>query len=247
MEHNVLVWGASLFHMEGFAVGDLLGACAYPFVGLLLCKPNEVQVVERVEGTPSTTETLLQRLTGAMARFQEQLDRVTRQQRERDEARRLRQEQDDEYRRGLEEDRRRKEEQEELQRTKAREEEEARQRQQEEAVSEALREKERLERLSSLRSQIREEPPPGPEATRVRLQLPNGSKVDRRFGKDEKVGQVRSFLNIHFESAGIPITNFSMSTNFPRKTYAQGQDDGLTLVEAGLHPQSVLYVHDLDS
>lgn len=40
-----------------------------------------------------STERLLDRLTSAMARFQEQLDRVYRQQREREEARRLRNDQ----------------------------------------------------------------------------------------------------------------------------------------------------------
>lgn len=51
-------------------------------------------MVERVEGMEST-EMLLDRLTAAMARFQEQLDLVYRQQTEREEARRLREEQVD--------------------------------------------------------------------------------------------------------------------------------------------------------
>lgn len=51
-----------------------------------------MQIVERVEGAENT-ERLLDRLTSAMARFQEQLDRVYRQQRERDDARRLRNDQ----------------------------------------------------------------------------------------------------------------------------------------------------------
>lgn len=50
------------------------------------------QVVEQVEGAEST-EGLLDRLTSAMARFQEQLDRVYRLQKEREDARRLREEQ----------------------------------------------------------------------------------------------------------------------------------------------------------
>lgn len=45
-----------------------------------------------MEGAEST-ESLLDRLTSAMARFQEQLDRVYRQQKEREDARRLREEQ----------------------------------------------------------------------------------------------------------------------------------------------------------
>lgn len=44
MEHNVLVWGGSLMHGEAFAVGNALDACAFPYVGLLLCKQNQVQV-----------------------------------------------------------------------------------------------------------------------------------------------------------------------------------------------------------
>lgn len=44
MEHNVLVWGGSLMHGEAYAVGNALDVCAFPHVGLLLCKQNQVQV-----------------------------------------------------------------------------------------------------------------------------------------------------------------------------------------------------------
>lgn len=44
MEHNVLVWGGSLLHGEAFALGNALDACAFPYIGLLLCRRNEVQV-----------------------------------------------------------------------------------------------------------------------------------------------------------------------------------------------------------
>lgn len=84
-------WTGCLFlfflsHVFCFSLGGLwrlaFGACG-------ACS---VQVVERVEGTENT-EKLLDRLTGAMAQFQEQLDMVYRQQREREDARRLREEQ----------------------------------------------------------------------------------------------------------------------------------------------------------
>lgn len=45
MQHNVLVWGGSLMHGEAYAVGNALDACAFPYVGLLLCKQNQVQVL----------------------------------------------------------------------------------------------------------------------------------------------------------------------------------------------------------
>lgn len=44
MEHNVLVWGGSLSHGEAYAVGNALDACAFPYVGLLLCTNNQVKV-----------------------------------------------------------------------------------------------------------------------------------------------------------------------------------------------------------
>lgn len=44
MEHNVLVWGGSLIHGEAYAVGNALDACAFPYVGLLLCTNNQVKV-----------------------------------------------------------------------------------------------------------------------------------------------------------------------------------------------------------
>lgn len=50
MEHNVLVWGGSLMHGEAYAVGNALDVCAFPYVGLLLCKQNQVQVCVCVRG-----------------------------------------------------------------------------------------------------------------------------------------------------------------------------------------------------
>lgn len=70
--------------------------------------------------------------------------------------------------------------------------------------------------------------------------------MDRRFPEDATVGHVKMFLTLHLEDNDIPIKNFSMSTNFPRRTYTPA-DDGLSVVEAGLHPQVVLFVHDLDA
>ncbi|CAM9395024.1 unnamed protein product [Scytosiphon promiscuus] len=247
MEHNVLVWGGSLMHGEALAVGNDLDACAFPYVGLLLCKQNQVQVVERVEGAEGT-ETLLDRLTSAMERFQEQLDRIHRQQKEREDARRLREEQDNDYRKGLEADRRRSEAQQEERRAKERAAEEERARAEEEAAKLAREEQTRIEHLESIRSRVREEPPPGGNTARIRLQLPNGSKVERRFDGDGTVGEIRGFVTLYLEDNDIPIKNFSMSTNFPRKTYSQEDgDDALSVVEAGLHPTAMLFVHDLDA
>lgn len=71
-------------------------------------------------------------------------------------------------------------------------------------------------------------------------------QVDRRFEADATVEEVRGFLMLYLGDNDIPIKNFSMTTNFPRRTYTEA-DNALSVVEAGLHPQAVLYVHDLDA
>lgn len=76
--------------------------------------------------------------------------------------------------------------------------------------------------------------------------MPSAEQVDRRFHEDGTVGEVRGFVTVHLEDNDIPIKNFSMSTNYPRRTYAR-QNDALSVVEAGLYPQVVVLVHDLDA
>lgn len=60
------------------------------------------------------------------------------------------------------------------------------------------------------------------------------------------MGEIRGFVTLYLEDKAIPIKNFSMSTNFPRRTF-MSEDDKLNVMEAGLHPTATLYVHDLDA
>lgn len=69
-------------------------------------------------------------------------------------------------------------------------------------------------------------------------------QVGRRFHEDSTVGEIRGFVTLYLEDNAIPIKNFSMSTNFPRRIY---DDDHLSVMEAGLNPTATLYVHDLDA
>lgn len=71
--------------------------------------------------------------------------------------------------------------------------------------------------------------------------------MDRRFDEDGTVGEIRGFVTLHLHDNDIPIRNFSISTNFPRRTYDQDGDDALSMGEAGLHPTALLFVHDLDA
>lgn len=71
-------------------------------------------------------------------------------------------------------------------------------------------------------------------------------QVGRRFHEDSTVGEIRGFVTLYLEDNAIPIKNFSMSTNFPRRTFIS-DDDQLSVKNAGLHPTAMLFVHDLDA
>jgi hypothetical protein len=75
-----------------------------------------------------------------------------------------------------------------------------------------------------------------------RIMLPNGSKIDRKFLASGTIEAVRDFIDVHLGDNGIPIETYSLSTNYPKRTF---ENDSITLTDAGLHPQSVLYVQDL--
>lgn len=73
--------------------------------------------------------------------------------------------------------------------------------------------------LKRKRESLQAEPPKGPEATKLRLQLPNGSKIDRRFLATSTLQDVRDFVDVYLGDNEIPIESYSLSTTYPRKTY----------------------------
>ena len=113
---------------------------------------------------------------------------------------------------------------------------------------EMAKEQSRLEDAKRILEQSGGEPPVGTKVgvARMRFTLPNGKKVDRRFRSADTVEVLRAFLTVHLEETGVEIKNFGLSTNFPRKTFGEA-DNKLTLEEAGLAPQAVVMVQDLDA
>lgn len=104
-------------------------------------------------------------------------------------------------------------------------------------------------------SRAGQEPPPSSsslssmDTTKLRFTLPNGKKLDRCFYSTvATVGTLRAYLIVHFHECGggIVMKNFGLSTSFPRRAYSEA-DDNLTLIDAGLSPQAVIMVQDLDS
>jgi FAS-associated factor 2 len=163
----------------------------------------------------------------------------------REEEQRLRAEQDAEYREALAADRCREDER----RSAAERERRGREEEEEAARAREAAEAGRIERARSVVGRSGGEPPAGsPGVARLRFALPDGRRVDRRFrGSVDTIGTMRAFLVVHFHESGMGgMRNVGLSTNFPRRTYEES-DDGMTLEEAGLAPQAVVMVQDLDS
>jgi FAS-associated factor 2 len=258
--------GSSIHTSQGASLSYQLSAASFPCIALLQptasatttsnsstnnsnnnnADGKPVKLVFKAEGPALMKMTSSQLLTLITATYQRH--QITVQEREarrieREQEAELRLQQDAEYQEALRADQERErklQEEKELQERLQREEEEREQ-------QKVQQEQDRLDRARAL---IR--PEPGNikgQTTRIRFQLPTGTKLERRFENDETVGALKAFLILHFAETATPdqdhvIKNISLSTNFPKKTYG---DDSKTLQESDLCPQAVLMCQDLDA
>lgn len=270
-QEHVLAMGVSIHTGQGAHLQQVLNVQAFPFIALL--QPNtsssssrsnsvgntSLNLLLRAEGSAlmewmdppsgrsgrssstSSAPRLLPHLQSCLTRHcnalaEQETRRLLRQQ-----EMELRRQQDEEYQAALLADQER-ERQQELER-----EAERRRIQEQEEAERKQREMEQAA-LDKAKALIRPEPKSG--GTVVRFVLPTGAKVNRRFMSDETVAALRAFLTLHFrdeKNKMTEITNIGLSTNFPRRTYNDPSDDELTLQDAGLSPQAVLMVQDLDA
>lgn len=256
---SVVCFGASVHSADGQKLRDMMGVTGFPFVALLSVKSSgsssangnnnvSMELLLRMEGPqllavpPSQITTYL---NTAISRQSEILAAEEARRIQREEEAMLRQEQDREFQEALRADQMR-----EIERQQAAEQDRREQEEKEEAErSKKAKEESRLEDAKAMMENTGVEPATGAKqgVTRLRFTLPNGKKVDRRFHSSTgTIETIRAFLVVYFHEQGIDIKNFGLSTNFPRRTF--GEDDvGLTLEEAGLAPQAVVMVQDLDS
>lgn len=230
----------SIHTADGAHAAQTLSVSSYPFVAVLGLKRDSgnggatrAEVVLRMEGIGQMeSEEFLSRVRAAVESQEEVLREVERRRRIREEEIRLREEQDREFQQTLLADQRR-----EAERQR---EEHAR----ETAVLNAQRAKQ--SKLDAARALLKPEPSTnGAEKTaRLRLTLPTGKKIDRRFLAEDKIEHVRAFLTINFEENDVGIENFSLSSSYPKKVF---EDGSISLEEAGLCPMAVLMVQDLDA
>lgn len=259
----ITCWGGSVHTADGLNAMLSLHVTSFPFLALVRVHPdhprdsstsrntsngNEIShkmdLLFRMEGVTlqSTPVAMLHTyLSKSLHKYQSILSEQIMQRLQRQEEVRLREEQDREYREALEVDQRR--EREKREEEMKREEMERKQKK-----SMEREEQKRLERLNSAR-EILDRNGPEPDASekgcaRVRLMLPSGQRVERRFYGMDTVACMRSFLVLYFEENNIGIEHFQLNCNFPRKVL---NDEDATLEDEGLCPQAVVMVQDLDA
>ena len=257
LDENMLVWGGSIHFADAYLASQQLDAAAFPFLALLTCTPPlNVSVLDHMEGVTANVEAVLGRLTAAMARHQDVVDRQVAAQRERAERLRLQEEQNREYQEALEADRRRDAALAAEKERQAAEESVARQRAAEAAAEEEARKEAQVKSLAEKKARLPVEPEVGDKtAIRLRLQFPHGRKCDRRFSVMDTIQVVRDYIDVQVaeeeEKAGgekeeekRKLVNYSLSTPYPKRTF---EDGTLTLQAAGLHSADTIYITDLDA
>ena len=245
VSQRFILWAADVSHADGAALASALRVTHFPFVAMLLCRPNGEEVVDRLQGE-TDLETLMRRLAATTAHHEEQLAALRMQRQSLDAERALRTEQDQEFERGLEADRQRDRANSEAHEIAEAEASALAEAEERDLAAEARCVREREEQLTHKREALGAEPPLGPSCARLRLQMPDGTKVDRRFDKAQCVRHVRLFVDVYLsEHADLGIQTYSLSTNYPRKVYGdEALDQTLAAAELG---GKVLYVQDLDA
>jgi hypothetical protein len=207
-----------------------------------------------MEGMPLSPDELHTNLVFALSRHTVSIAQADARRLQREEETILRQEQDREYQEALRLDQER-----EAQRRQEEEERQAEEKHQQEAVmAEENAKRQKIEQAQSLLAAGEPDASlPRTELSNIRITLPSGTRLQRRFRAEETMAHLRAFLVIYFKDLGEQqtsskpahvIEHFSISTNYPRRTFHDAPaDNNMSLKDAGLVPQAVLMVQDVDA
>ena len=274
-EEQLVCWGGSIHTADGKNVQSLMNVTSFPFMALVRVRPQSttnsnnnssnssdnttnptrtnLEMYLRLEGhklSTISTNTLYTYISRSIHEYHQSQNEEISRLIARQEEIHLRNEQDREYREALEEAQRlerQKEEEEHL-----RKEEERKKREELEKIK--TEKEDRISEAKRILGLFGDEPDgknKDDNCVRLRLMIPSGQRIERRFRGKETIDTVKSFLILHFEEKssgggddGNKIENFQLSSNYPKKALVDGS---ATLESEGLCPQAVIMVQDLDA
>lgn len=240
---DVLFWAGDVSMRDGAAAQTALRAPGFPYIALVQPPTRAVRIAAALPPLSATHfgRVLASRsgpaasgmsgegaatwLTAAVAANRALLERVreTREARERD--RQLIAEQNAEFQESLRADR----ERERLVREER-----------ERAENETRKVEERETRRRRKKESLGEEPEKAPGICSVVLRLPNGTRVQRRFGKDDVLERVFDWAEVNL----VDIEVACLVTAYPRKRFRYPEDAGISLIDAGLFPSANLLLEE---
>ena len=109
------------------------------------------------------------------------------------------------------------------------------------------------------RAALPPEPASARGCTKLKVRLPAGAPVTRKFEKETTIAIVRDWVFVELVAReeemkrsgaqDTPIVrNFRLNCNMPRCSFGEeAEDTAQTLESTGLHPNAMLYVQDLDA
>jgi len=239
LDEHFIVWGGSINQTgEAMQVSHTLSASAYPFIGVLgtMTSTAYFTVLDRIHGNIPPEE-LITRLTNLLEAHSTTIAITRADREERETNRRLREEQDRAYKESLaldqEKERKRKEEEKKKEEEKlAKEREELEKRMKEDQLKQDLERK---------RNNLPSEPSSddSKSISKVRITLPNGTRLERKFLQTEKLSTLYDFVDINFLENSHFEGEYVLEKNYPKVRFS---NRNMTLQEAGLGGQVVLFV-----
>ena len=257
-ENNIIFWSSSSSSPESYRVLHQLRKSCFPYLALIVVKQNLMVVVRKFGGNKSI-ETLLTELKLSIEDNESGLTAARLEREEWIKSQLIRKQQDEAFAQSLRAD-----QEKERKKLEEKSKREAQQRVQKEKQLEESRRKERLLQLrDSLVREIPSEPEPtDPNATKLAIKLPNGTRLERRFLKSQSIKYLYYFVFCCRES---PL-DFQIQTNFPPRDlplkspqledFAFDKDNTVvcetistapTFEECGLITNTMLFVNDLDA
>lgn len=242
---NIVTWAGKVWDPEAYKLSSELRVSCFPYLALLVCYSNrQFEVAVPIQGY-TDEQALTEKLQSAMTQFTPVITRVRTENTRFQESARLREQQDREYREAEERDRlerlRKQEEEEELARLEV----EERNRGELEAAMELSKKLTKDSEILKKRQNLPPEPDASmSEAATIRFQLPTGTKILRRFHKEDTVQTLYDYLSVHFADTKSEVNNFSVSTHFPK---VELTDMTASIDTVGLFPRGMLFVQNLDT
>jgi len=230
-DEHFLFWTGDISDKDGYWVSNTLQASGYPFLAVvrqnLVGGFTPVYQIDKI----ITCEELMEQLTSILEAHEPILTNQRIEQEERTRDRLLREEQEREFQQSLLEDQEKEKRiREERQRIEEKQREEAYQRQEEER-----KKQDKIKRQEELLNKLPPEPSAGEGVTQLIFRLSDGSRLQRRFYRTDKLQLVYDFI----DSKNIEQNDYDLVTNFPLRKF---DDKTKTLAELDLYPQASLFI-----